>query len=255
MRATSSTSSVTPTDEVAGRTGTPPPASPPRPTSSSCSRTPHEDEAQCHDPVHQARGRGLVAFFGHRLAPPVGLRTPGSPVRIRSGPHRGWRGRGPGLAQGWVRLCVCGFGSPRAGRWYFASRRTARGTLRHPGGPRAGGWPECRRGRGLVAVPPAAAVIVVVTVSVVPQRAAAVTVAVEPLAGPPHERLPFAGIDSRLMVPPGALPQPKELVRPAVRPETLHRSLRRAAGRSRPIGWMICVVCRPPGGSVSTPGT
>ena len=48
---------------------------------------PHEDKSQCHDPVNQPRGE-VVAFVGHRHAPPVGLRptNPGCPAQGGTGP-------------------------------------------------------------------------------------------------------------------------------------------------------------------------
>ena len=63
----------------------------------------------------------------------------------------------------------------------------------------------------------------------------------EPLAGPPHERLRFAGVAIDWWYPWGPNPNLKNWSGPQSA-RTVHRSLRSAAERSRPTGWLICAV-------------
>ena len=61
----------------------------------------------------------------------------------------------------------------------------------------------------------------------------------EPLAGPPHERLRFAGVELDWWCPWGLNPNLKNWSGPQSA-RTVHHSLRSAAGRSTPTGWLTC---------------
>lgn len=63
--------------------------------------------------------------------------------------------------------------------------------------------------------------------------------ALEPLAGPPHERLRLAGIELDWWCPWGLNPNLKNWSGPQSA-RTVHHSLRSAAGGSRPTGWLTC---------------
>ena len=123
---------------------------------------PHEDEAKRHDPVNEARGE-VVSLFGHRHAPPGGLRAP-----ILGCPAPGGTGSYPAGRRRTRRSGVYDIGDPvrfseRCPRMSRApqdgARRRPTAVGRHPGcgPPRVGG---AREGGGtrLVVVPPAAAV-------------------------------------------------------------------------------------------------